>query len=481
MLTYDVRVYEIQVRPDRPKPYRLRWLVGGRLHSKSYRLKPQADGRRSELMAALGRGEQFDVAAGVPVSEVVRQQKQNTVTWHTHAQEYVRMKWPRAAAKHRASIADALATVTPVLVAEGARGAPEPLLLRRALYAWDFRMVRDGSGKLARRFEVQEPPQEVAKALEWISKHSLAITDAAHPEHLRKALNAISIKLDGKAAAENTTRRKRMVLSNAFTYAIERERLEGNPLRRVDWQAPPTDDEVDFRFVPNPQLTKALIDAVRQQGPRGEHLEAFFGCIYYAAMRPGEIAALKDTDCVLPDEPDDAADGQAADGWGELILEENHPEVASGWTDDGTPYEKRGLKRRARKATRSVPIPPVLVRMLREHKKRYGVAEDGRLFRAARGGRVRSTEYCDIWDVAREKALAPKDMKTPLADVPYSLRHAGISLWIKAGVEPPEVARRAGHSLAVLYRVYAKILRGRESQANQLIDKALQADRDGIS
>src|SRR5450759_4472842 len=29
-----------------------------------------------------------------------------------------------------------------------------------------------------------------------------------------------------------------------------------------------------------------LLDAVRAQGPRGEHLEAFFGCLYYAALRP---------------------------------------------------------------------------------------------------------------------------------------------------------------------------------------------------
>ncbi|MFI2370075.1 hypothetical protein [Streptomyces sp. NPDC018833] len=237
---------------------------------------------------------------------------------------------------------------------------------------------------------------------------------------MRRALNAISVKLDGKTAAENTTRRKRMILSNAFTYAIERERLEGNPLRRVDWQAPPTDDEV----VPNTQLTKSLIEAVRGHGPRGEHLEVFFGCIYYAAVRPREIAALKDTDCVLPDEPSEDAEDQAANEWGELILAENHPEVASGCTDDGTPYEKRGLKRRA----------------------------------------------------ARENVLSPKDVKTPLADLPYSLRHAGVSLWIKAGVEPPEVARRAGHSLAVLCRVCAKILRGWETHANQLIDKALKGD-----
>ncbi|MFF3675694.1 hypothetical protein ACFYYS_17065 [Streptomyces sp. NPDC002120] len=67
-------------------------------------------------------------------------------------------------------------------------------------------------------------------------------------------------------------------------------------------------------------------------------------------------------------------------------------------------------------------------------------------------------------------------MDTPLAEVPYSLRHACVSLWIKAGVDPVEVARRAGHSVAVLWKFYAKILRGQQQVSNQLIDQALAED-----
>ncbi|WP_372509495.1 hypothetical protein [Streptomyces humicola] len=101
------------------------------------------------------------------------------------------------------------------------------------------------------------------------------------------------------------------------------------------------------------------------------------------------------------------------------------------------------------------------------------LASDGRLFTAVRGGRVRSTEYTEVWQAARDKALSEEDAASPLADVPYSLRHAGVSLWIKAGVDPVEVARRAGHSIAVLWKFYAKILRGQQHRANQLIDAAL--------
>jgi len=198
----------------------------------------------------------------------------------------------------------------------------------------------------------------------------------------------------------------------------------------------------------------------------------FFGCLYYAAMRPAEIASLKAGDCKLP--PDTP---ESADQWGELLLAESRPEVGGGWTDDGASYETRGLKRRARKATRPVPIPPVLVRMLRDHMEAHGKAPDGRLFRAARGGRVRSTEYCDMWEAARVNVLSKEDVASPLAEVPYSLRHAGVSLWIKSGVDPVEVARRAGHSIAVLFRFYAKILQGGQERSNQLI--AVELNKSG--
>ncbi|MFF3515439.1 HAD family hydrolase [Streptomyces sp. NPDC002573] len=128
---------------------------------------------------------------------------------------------------------------------------------------------------------------------------------------------------------------------------------------------------------------------------------------------------------------------------------------------------------RKRGATRTVPIPPVLVHLLREHIARYGTADDGRLFRAARGGRVASTEYCDVWERARKAVLSRREAASALAAVPYSLRHAGVSLWIKSGVDPAEVAARAGHSIAVLYRFYAKILKGGQQHSNNLIARAL--------
>ncbi len=69
--------------------------------------------------------------------------------------------------------------------------------------------------------------------------------------------------------------------------------------------------------------------------------------------------------------------------------------------------------------------------------------------------------------------LTPSEVKSDLAAVPYSLRHAGVSLWIKSGVDPADVAARVGHSIAVLYRFYAKILKGGQQQSNRLTARAL--------
>jgi integrase len=467
MLTYDVDVWSIRKRPGRPKPYELRWRVGKRPHSKSFRLKPQADGRRSELMTAVREGQQFDDATGLPARELAAL---SSPTWFGHAVAYALMKWPRAAAKQRASIAEALSVVVPALVSTR-RGMPDARVMRAALYQWAFRAVVGPDGTLVSRHAVEDPPADIRRALDWIAEHSMKVNALENdPALLRPALESLGQRLDGTKAAENTERRKRMVLSNFLRFTVEEKGLlSTNPMTRVDWTPPQREDEIDFRYVPGPALVLKFLTAVRETGARGEHLEAFFGCLYYAAMRPGEIAALKRRQCTLPDLDKDP------DAWGELLLEESRPEVGGGWTDDGASFETRGLKRRARRATRPVPIPPALVRMLREHIERFGTAPDGRLFWAAEGGRVRSTEYCAVWDAARTAVLSEDEAASPLAAVPYSLRHAGVSLWIRSGVDPAEVAARAGHSIAVLYRFYAKILKGDQARSNRLIAKGLSA------
>jgi hypothetical protein len=48
-----------------------------------------------------------------------------------------------------------------------------------------------------------------------------------------------------------------------------------------------------------------------------------------------------------------------------------------------------------------------------------------------------------------------------------------VPLWLNAGVPAPTVARRAGHSVDVLLRVYANCIDGDDEIANQRISGAL--------
>jgi integrase len=245
-------------------------------------------------------------------------------------------------------------------------------------------------------------------------------------------------------------------------YAVELDLLPANPIDKIQWTAPPVAQAVDRRVVANPAQVAALLDAVGKLNGIGPRLVAFFACLYYAALRPSEAAALRKQDCVLPDE-----------GWGRLELSRTAPHAGSAWTDDQGTREERGLKRRARNASRSVPIPPQLVVLLRKHLDEFGTAADGRLFRGMSNGPLAETRYGAVWRRARRLALTTEQFESRLAARPYDLRHAGVSLWLNAGTPPQEVAARAGHSVSVLLRVYAACLDGEDQAINSRIADAL--------
>jgi integrase len=98
---------------------------------------------------------------------------------------------------------------------------------------------------------------------------------------------------------------------------------------------------------------------------------------------------------------------------------------------------------------------------------------DGRVFRTTRGKPLQESSYGRLWARSRLRAFDAAQADSALAKRPYDLRHAAVSTWLNAGVPPTEVAARAGHSVAVLLRVYAKCLDGSGHVANRLIETAL--------
>ncbi|MGW7076902.1 tyrosine-type recombinase/integrase [Streptomyces sp. NPDC054866] len=450
--SYTVKIWAIRKR-DYRKPYQLRWKVGLRPHSESFLTLGLAESRRAQLITAAREGEPFDVASGLPKSLVV---KERDITWYEHARRYIEMKWTHSPGSTRRTLAEAMATVTPALVKD-TKGMADARAVRTALYSWAFNKNRWD----------EEPPTEVAKVLAWFERKSLPASALSDRLVVRAALDAASKKLDGKTAAAGTIRRKRAIFYNSLEYAVEADLISENPLPRLNWKAPEqVEEEVDPACVPDPGQAAKLLAAVRDQSPRGRRLVGFFGCMYYAAARPAEVIGLRIQDCDLPRR-----------GWGMLRIRETRPRSGSAWTDSGESHEKRGLKHRPRKAVRPVPIPPDLVALLRWHVTAYGVAPDGRLFRTQRGGLIQDTGYGEVWAEARSRALTPGQRESSLAKRPYDLRHAAVSTWLSSGVEPQLVAKRAGHSIAVLFRVYAKFLSGGDEAANAKISARLGLHR----
>jgi hypothetical protein len=117
-------------------------------------------------------GLEFDPLTGEPTTWNLPELA--TITWYQEATAYTAMKWPSLAAHSRASLAESLATVTPVLTRPDARDRPDPRELRTVLYQHAFNPARPAG-----------PGSAAAQILDW-------------------AQQALTLRLDGSRAAANT-------------------------------------------------------------------------------------------------------------------------------------------------------------------------------------------------------------------------------------------------------------------------------------
>jgi hypothetical protein len=137
------------------------------------------------------------------------------------------------------------------------------------------------------------------------------------------------------------------VLHNLAGYAVEQGHLPVNPLSLLKWKAPAFAEAVDRRVVISPAQARGLLAAVRAQGVRGQRMEAFYACLYYAALRPSDAVAVTEADCHLP-----------GARWGRIDLAVSEPRAGRAWTDTGTTRQAKSLKHRADGDFRPAPSHP---------------------------------------------------------------------------------------------------------------------------
>ena len=418
-------------------------------------LTAQADSFRSSLLTAARKGEAFSLTTGCPVAW---KRRVSSMSWYALTLAYTSAKWAYVSPNHRRGIAEALTDATEAMLAvdESPYARDE---IRRALRSWAFSARLQGES---------EPPADLSDVVRWLESATIPLEELVHPGsgtlRTRVLLDRISRKKDGTIAAANTANRKRMVLGSVMDYACETGVLAINPVKRLKWARPRVLKTVDPRIVINIDQAQRLLAAIRSQGSRGDRLVAFFACMYYAALRPEEVIGLRRSHLVsLP-----------VHGWGEMRLTHAEPRSGSRWTDNGRSRERRELKHRAVGDTRSVPIHPDLVQLLRAHLDTFGTGRDGRVFVGPRGGTVAEWVYLDVYHRARKEAFTGAEVQSQLAETPYALRHAAVSTWLNAGVGAPQVAEWAGHSVDVLLRVYARCIAGQQDEAKRRILQATQ-------
>lgn len=427
-VSFDVRVWELRKvkRQNRAVRYEVRWTVDGFEKSKSFQHKAQADSFRAMLLSAAKNGDAFDPSTGQPAGTV----RGAGPSCFEVAVEMVAAKWPTAAAKSRSTEVDNLAYLLCALVKRP--GAASVRLSARSNLA-------PGS----------TPTPSESNDLRWLAGASVPISEV-DAELVRKTLEAVSKRQDGKPLSASVQSQRRTYLSGLMAFAVEKKYISENPVAQVKAKRagkvtvrPVTPLEVGD-LVTARRIINAMDDGVYKD---------FVLTVLLAGVRPSEAAALQVSECVLPDK-----------GWGELRLSKSAAAAGRAWTDSGEHRDERGLKHRAAGDTRTVPIPPELVSVLR--KRVEGVT--GLVFQTA--GRPISDVTCSRrWKEARESVL--QDDGT-LARI-YSLRHLAASTWLNAGVPVVEVASRLGHSPAVCLTVYAHVIVSERGRWNSVIESAI--------
>jgi hypothetical protein len=232
--TYDVRVYRTEVyKGAQITTYWVRWKAGDKVRKKSFRNAAQADSFRSSLLAAARSGEAFSLATGRPVAW---KRHVSPMSWYALTLAYTSAKWNYVSPNHRRGIAEALTDATEAMltVDEGPHPRDE---IRRALRSWAFSARLQGE---------REPPADLADVVRWLEGATILLEELVRPGsgtlRTRLLLDRISRKKDGTTAAANTANRKRMVLGSVLDYACETGVLTINPVKRVKWAKPRSQD-----------------------------------------------------------------------------------------------------------------------------------------------------------------------------------------------------------------------------------------------
>jgi len=205
----------------------------------------------------------------------------------------------------------------------------------------------------------------------------------------------------GQGRALNTA----TLLSTIFESAVRDDVIPANPMRAVKR---PVVDRKEAHFL-------TPIELVHLANRFPDQYRAFVFVGGFMGLRIGETLALKPEDLNF--------------GTNTLDVVRTVTRGEAGWTL-GPP--------KTRASKRNLVMPSKVANLMREHVTEFNPKRW--LFPNSGGGMMSPGNFRDrvFRPAADEAGLLPL--------VPHDLRHTAVSLWIKSGANPKEVAARAGHS-----------------------------------
>lgn len=416
--------------------YQLRWRVGDKVHSRVFPLKRFAVTFRDALIAALGALEPFDPGTGLPSSLQPATDSEATSgpTLAEYALTWLVREWPEYAPRSRRSLTEVHSRL--LLIASGIDASDAQNV--RAVATW----LCD-SAKNRQRIEPENPVViEMLASSPPLAEINLPLA----LEFERKLL----LRGDGKARAPSSLVRYRNTARQLLNAAQVEHGLD-------DYQWPQASSKTRRRknkgvstvkqTLPScAQVEHALTTADSSRGSARQYL-ILSRLALYAGLRPSEAISLRVEDLILP-----------KDAWGSIHLVRAFGSAGSLYTEEG---EVEGTTKTA--VERGIPIPPILVQHLRNHL-------DGRT-----SGLIAQTANFGNIDIANWRRWWRKHVCLSSMRI-YDLRHVNASMLLKARVNPPEVARRLGHSTEVLMSIYAHHFQDDVQTGNDLYGQLLAAE-----
>ena len=423
-----VKVYGVQDRRSTTQaklPWVVRYTIDGRHRGKSFRTRIEADRYRGLLLHEVQAGGRFDEATGEPESWQTPLAEARVHEW---SRRWLGEQWQERQPRTRASATEALARFITIAVEHGAK-PPEGLRV----------YLQSALSPLAES-------EHDARFERWMAKNCLTLGELDR-ERVADIDRRLGLKLDGSPLAATTANRIRIVARASVQSAIDAGAVAADvwPQRsktRTRRKVARTRRSVDVRALPSPAAMAEAIDAIFTQQPGSKNYRVMTAVAYYAGLRPSEVVMLRVRSAQLP-----------ADGWGRLDV----TEADISFDEPGEP--KTG--------PRSVPIPPVLVTMLREWvHENYLTSPERLLFRTRNDTMPSGSNWARAWRRALE-SVGQRPMRI------YDCRHAAATTWLRAGMPLAETARRLGHSVETLVSTYVGALDDEEHVGNQRVDSIL--------